>query len=257
MSSKAVRRCRSRTVRVDRLPARTIDQMWDMFRRYYEVGDDDRAGWVRSLLEKDVAFIIEDRDTRRMVGFSSALLMTFDGYRIVHSGDTVLERERWGAGKHFAYQMLKVLTRHYLSKPRVPLYWFLISKGYRTYLLMARNLIEFYPTWRGPTPPWAKDVIAEVARRRYGTAFRPQTGVLTFPYRRAPLQPWVTPITDEQRDDADIAYFERANPCWQDGDELACIGVMDLRQLLRSWLKFTTILTRRRWTARRRSGSRR
>lgn len=170
-ATRVVNQCRSYTVRIDKLSEQTVDEMWKMFCRYYDVEDKDSAAWVKSLMEKDVAFIIEDRTTHKMVGFTSALLMTFSGYRIVHSGDTVLERERWGAGKHFAYQMIKVLTKHYLSKPHLPLYWFLISKGYRTYLTMARNLTEFYPTWRRPTPPWAKDVIAEftaiLIRRRW------------------------------------------------------------------------------------------
>ena len=229
--------CRASTVRVSELSEPTVDEMWKIFHRYYEAEDKD--AFVASLREKDVAFLVEDRRTRRLVGFTSALVLSFAGYRVVHSGDTIIERDYWGAGKHLGYQMVKLLTRLSLSRPRTPLYWFLISKGYKTYLLMARNMNEFYPTWRTPTPPWAGRIIEEVARHRYGTAFRPETGVLTFPYRRKPLLPWVAPITDEDRENPDIAYFLRANPRWSDGDELVCLGVVNCRQLVRGWLKFT------------------
>jgi hypothetical protein len=240
--SRAFARCRSYAMPPGDLTEQTVTAMWEIFRRYYEI--EDRTQFVDSLAEKDVVFLVEDSASRRLVGFTSVLVMHFDGYRALHSGDTMLEPEYWGAGKHFSYHMAKLLTRLYLSKPGTPLYWFLISQGHRTYLMMARNMTRFYPTWRSPTPPWAMDVIEEVARHRYGTAFQRESGLLTFPYRRKPLRSWVAPVTDEDLRDPDIAYFVRSNPGWDGGDELGCLGVVDFRLLVRSWLKVTAVRAR-------------
>jgi hypothetical protein len=38
----------------------------------------------------------------------------------------------------------------------------------------------------------------------------------------------VTPITDEQREQTDIAFFEQCNPDWTRGTELPCVGRADL-----------------------------
>jgi hypothetical protein len=237
-----VARCRSYGVPVEALTESAIDQMWRLFSRHYEA--EGREAFVRSLMEKDTAFLVVDRDSGSVVGFVSVLVIGFERYRAVHFGDTMLDPDYWGAGKLLGLQVVKWLTRRYLVRPHVPLYLVLISSGYKTYLMMVRNVIEFYPTWRRPTPAWAAEVIEEVARHRYGTAFQRETGVLTFPYRRKPLLPWVAPVTDDDRKDRDIAYFLRANPRGDRGDELACLGVVDLRMLWRTWWKFGKIVAR-------------
>jgi hypothetical protein len=241
-SQGAVARCRSYALPVGELAESTVDLMWHIFRRYYDI--ECKAEFIDSLREKDVAFILEDRDTGAIVGFTSVLVMRFARYSAIHSGDTMVEPSYWGAGKHFAYQMAKLMTKLYASKPGHPLYWFLISQGYRTYLTMARNMIEFYPTWRAPTPPWARRIIEEVARYRYGEAYQPDTGRLVFPHRRKPLRSWVAPVTENDLADRDIAYFVRSNPGWDDGNELPCLGVVNLRLLAWLWPKLTAVLVR-------------
>jgi hypothetical protein len=110
--------------------------------------------------------------------------------------------------------------------------WFLISEGYKTYLLLSRNFLTFWPRRGVDTPPWARDLIVTLARRRFGDAL--DEGALDLRFRGAHDRPkaGVAPVEGEL--DPGIRFFVEANPGHAEGDELCCLGVLDAR-LLASW----------------------
>jgi hypothetical protein len=103
--------------------------MYEVLNKYYES-------------EKDAVILMRDSVENRIQGFSTILdvRMKIGGKTVVgaFSGDTIIERSYWGQGilgKAFLSYMLK----QKLKNPFRTFYWFLISKGYKTYLLMANN----------------------------------------------------------------------------------------------------------------------
>ena len=57
------------------------------------------------------------------------------------------------------------------------LYWFLISKGYKTYRFLPVFFHEFYPRWDVPTPSWARAMLDAVARALFPEDYDGEKGI--------------------------------------------------------------------------------
>ena len=165
---------------------------------------------------------------------------------LVFSGATVIDRAYWGQSAlhfHFTRYVVTAWLRH----PWRPLWWLLITKGWRTYLLLARYFIRFWPRAGQATPPEVRRTLDTLARRLWPEAWQPDRGVLHFSSPQGRLMEGVAPVDAEGRKDPDIACFLERNPGHGDGDELVCLGHVSLgfaaytawklvrRQLVRSW----------------------
>src|SRR5262249_54449934 len=96
--------------------------------------------------------------------------------------------------------------------------------------------IEFYPTWRTPTPAWAASIITTLAQRRFAGAYDAERGVVSFPQSRGHLKPLWAEIEPEEMARPDVAFFLHSNPGYTRGDELVCLTELtsaNLRPLAR------------------------
>ena len=89
----------------------------------------------------------------QLVGFSTQVLMKLnvDGRKVrgIFSGDTIIDKRYWG-NNDLAKAFYKFCVRNIVFRPPwEPLYWCLISKGYKTYLLMTNNFYNYYPNVNG------------------------------------------------------------------------------------------------------------
>lgn len=205
-----------------------IEEMWSIFERYYD--DVDRASFERDLREKDGVLLLLDRERLTLAGFSTiqSYARTVGGRRVVvvFSGDTVCEERYWGQrALHSAF--LRYIIRVKLANPLTPVYWFLMSKGYKTYLLLAHNFPEFWPRDGRRTPEWQRQILDALAQEKYGSAWLPDRGVLHFASPQGKLRAGVAPIGLAERADDHVRFFGDMNPHAADGDELCCIGRID------------------------------
>lgn len=222
-------RLAARTVAVADLAPAQRDAMWAVFARHYE--DVDRARFERDLAAKTHVFLLLDGEV--LVGFSTVTVdrVEVGGREVVavFSGDTVLEATHRGQGAlQWAFFRYIVATK--LRNPHRLVVWFLITKGYKTYLLLSRNFTTWWPRRDAPTPPWARALLLRLATDRFGDALDPDALVLRFDRDHERLKPDVAP-TDGQTD-PDIRFFAQANPGHADGDELCCLGVVNARLAL-------------------------
>lgn len=219
---------RSRTVPTAEVSPAERQAAWEVFERYYE--RTDRARFDADLDAKDHVILLEADG--RIVGFSTVCVEHVGDVVSVFSGDTVIDAAHHGASAlqwAFFRYIASVKARH----PRKLVAWFLISKGYKTYLLLARNFPNHWPRRDTPTPPWAQELLVTLARRRFGDALDPERLILRFPPgTHDRLRPDVAP-TDGVTD-PDVRYFLQANPGHADGDELCCLGLVDA-SLITSW----------------------
>jgi hypothetical protein len=216
------------------------DACWAIFDRYYD--NTDRARFERDLSEKRDVFLLWAEG--RIVGFSTVTVEEVGGVVSVFSGDTVIEHAYHGnTALQWAFFQYIAVTK--LKNPHRTVAWFLISKGYKTYLLLAKNFVTFYPRRGVETPAWARQLIVTLASRRFGAALDPERLTLHFEADHEHLRPDVAPTEGQQ--DPDIAFFVAANPKHATGDELCCIGVVDaklmltfpVRQVLKRWRRRT------------------
>ncbi len=66
--------------------------------------------------------------------------------QIIYSGDTVIDRAHWGQ-QALAFSWITRAGQIKRLEPDIPLYWFLIVKGHRTYRYLPTFSRSFHPHW--------------------------------------------------------------------------------------------------------------
>lgn len=216
--------------------------MWDLYAAHYE--GVTREAFERDLAGKRWAILAHDAGDGSLQGFST---LTWDrwaheGRRFIalFSGDTLVAPAYWGQ-RALQNEFGRCFTRVKLAHPFTPLYWFLISKGYRTYLLLSRNFPDHWPRHDAPTPAWERGAIGLMARARFGDAWLPDEGIVRFGPDAPRLREGVAPLDEGTLAWADVRFFHERNPGHARGDELACLG--RIRATL--WLRYLAKQARR------------
>jgi hypothetical protein len=202
-------------------------EMHTLFNRYYR--NADFKTFRSDLDKKNGAIIIREKKTRRIVGFSTILemKMRINGKRLIgiFSGDTIVEDTYWGKNP-LNFEMVKYMTKQLILHPFTPIYWFLISKGYKTYLLLANNFVNYYPHFKRENKQLA-DIATAYSSYLFGDYFDPKKKILDFGKEYQSLKGGVAEITaDMCQRFPKIAFFNERNPTWDRGTELPCVGAI-------------------------------
>jgi hypothetical protein len=230
----------ARVVPVRDLSPGLVEEMWQLFAYGYE--GVTREQFARDLAAKDAVILGFDRGDQTFQGFSTFELYEHrDGARtvaVLFSGDTMVRPAYWGQTAMQA-AFAGVALRQFCRRPFTPLYWFMTSMGYRTYLTMARNFPRrYWPRHDAQTPARVEALIGSLARRRYGDAWDAERGVIRFARSQGALAPHVAPITASLRAaNPEVEFLVQRNPDYHQGVELACVARVTLRDLLAAGLK--------------------
>ena len=199
--------------------------MFALMEQYY--AGMKRQSFEADLDEKRWVILLGDRDRQRIHGFSTQMILDVEvAGRPIHalfSGDTIVERSCWGQGllaQAWGRLALELIEKY----PIGSLYWFLISKGYKTYRYLPVFFREFYPRFDMTTPPWAAALIDAVARRKYPQLYDADCGVIRPEPDGCRLRNGVAEITAQRLRDPHIRFFAQRNPRHGDGEELCCIA---------------------------------
>lgn len=219
----------TRYQKVQTLTTIEVLRMHALFEAHY--ASSPLATFMDDLSRKEGVFVVRRRSDGEIVGFSTLGVYRFQmGGREakgLFSGDTIIESAHRGSRslqQAFAWK----LFIEALKAPLTPQYWLLISKGYKTYLLMARNFPDFHPRRDQPNPEMA-GLVKDYCEAMFPGKLDATTMLLRFGDDANRLKPEVADITDEMRHDPDIRHFERLNPTWEQGTELPCIARADLK----------------------------
>ncbi|MDQ3557284.1 MAG: hypothetical protein M3409_10995 [Gemmatimonadota bacterium] len=240
----------ARTAAVPELDEQTRTDAFALFRSAYAGAD--RARFERDLAEKQRIILLRDRATGQLKGFSTVLIWALATPRgpasVVFSGDTVIDREFWGQ-KQLQREFSRLMVRLKLRHPHRPLYWFLISKGYRTYLLLAHAFPRAVPRHDRADIPQLRAVLDRLARERFGSEYDPRAGLVRYATPHERVRAEVAPMDASLLADPHIRFFAERNPGHVDGDELACLAEVRLRDLARVACRIALVRARRRWRA--------
>ena len=217
-----------KTVPQSELTSAQRDEMWAVFERYYE--DVARSTFEADLDRKDHVILLSDVTDGAIRGFSTLRILEREQggepYIAIFSGDTVIDSRYWGqVALQGAFYQYVIATRH--RYPELPCYWFLISKGYLTYLLLAKNFPNFWPSRHQSTPNNIEQIVDMLSLELFGKAWRPERGVLKFEQASGRLRQSVVPVDERAMQDPDVRFFLERNPGHAMGDELCCIGAVD------------------------------
>ena len=199
--------------------------MWALFGAAYD--DVHEARFFADLDGKQHVIVL--RDGPALKGFCTlrADAVVVDGKpRIcVFTGDTLVDPVYWGQqALHRAFFRYLMMVK--LKNWRHETWWFLISKGYRTYLLLTRYIPEHYPRFDQPTPAPRQRILDAFSVARFGADYDATTGIVRFSEPAGKVKAGLVPV---ERRDPEVGFFLDHNPGHADGDELCCIGLVDWR----------------------------
>ena len=141
----------SQVVPVETLSEAQREEMLALMVAHYD--GIDAQTFLNDLADKNDVFLFHAMG--KMIGFSTILCRRHPGIpraTVLFSGDTVIDKEYWGKSFLQISFGRYVLARK-LKRPFEPLYWMLISKGYKTYLMMRRNYPWSFPQVGRDCPP--------------------------------------------------------------------------------------------------------
>ncbi len=179
----------------------------------------------RDLNGKDWVILLRDQESGELAGFSTLALYTteFGGkpLSVVYSGDTIIRPEYWGTPE-LPRSWVKTVLEKSAELPQ-PLYWLLISSGYKTYRFLTVFYKEFYPCYNRTISPGMQALMDHLARQRFGSDYDPELGIVRFTEGATPLRSGVAKVTEERMHDPHIAFYLARNPGHVRGDELVCL----------------------------------
>lgn len=211
-----------------------IRQMYDLYAGFYENTSLDV--FLNDLSKKSGVILVTRKADDRVVGFSTQTFfdLKVDGRRVrgIFSGDTIVDPAYWG-NNALANTFYRRLVIERIKQPFVPFYWFLISKGYKTYLLLTNNFYNYYPNVRGQDEKYRR-ITEAYCEQLFPQYFDREKMLLDFGDDYVRLKGDVADITPELRAaNPHIAFFEKVNPTWRRGTEVPCIGACDYESLFR------------------------
>lgn len=141
--------------------------------------------------------------------------------RIVYSGDTVVDRAHWGQ-QALAFCWISRIKEIKRENPTLPLYWFVIIKGHRTFKYLPTFSKSFYPHWsidRSDLKPLAD----HLALDKFGDLYNCKTGIVEYDESQGHLKKEIAHPTKEEMNKESVRFFLSRNPGYLVGHELVCI----------------------------------
>ncbi len=208
--------------------------------------DVDAQRFSADLDNKHYVIVVHDSGGA-LCGFSTVRMTRelLDGrpVQMMFSGDTVLHPDHWGS-KIMQRGFVRFVLRAKMRAPTLPLYWLLLSKGYRTYLLLANNFPTALPRHDQSPPPALVELRDRVAFAWWGSQYDASAQVLRYQGAHDRVKQGVAPIDAQLMAHPDIGFFARMNPHHARGDELVCLALIDVWLPARFFVKQL-----RRWLA--------
>jgi hypothetical protein len=200
-----------------------VQDMYSIFQDHYEKTTPEL--FRRDLDDKNWVIILRDSESKSIQGFSTLAFyesaVNGKPVGVVYSGDTIIRPAYWGTSE-LPRMWGRSVLRIGAQLPQ-PLYWLLISSGYKTYRFLPKFFKEFYPRYDQPTPLGIQEIIDHLADERFGAEYYPELGIVRFAEGATPLRERVADITERHLKDPHIAFFADKNPGHTQGDELVCL----------------------------------
>lgn len=213
---------KSRIVPVSALSDSLREEMYALFAEYYE--GVSREQFLIDLAEKTHVFLFHTAG--EIVGFSTIFRKHIpeagEGL-FLYSGDTVIRRDYWGT-RALQTAFFRFILESKLRSPLRPVYWMLISKGFKTYLMMRKNFAASYPALGRAPPPRFLDTMNRFYRWKFGDSYRPNENLIHFKASKGAVKGNLAAPSPEALRDPEVRFFLEKNPAYAEGVELACIA---------------------------------
>lgn len=200
--------------------------MFELMHQFYFV---EKTSFFEDLSNKNIVVLLKD-SKGSLRGFTSVALFDLSVagqvLKILFSGDTIIHPDFWGS-----LELPRVWGRFMFETLQdcgeTPLYWFLISSGYKTYRFLPAYFNEFFPRFDSEIPLLIKQIMDTAADKLFASAYDADRGIIKLK-NPTPLRAGISDPTTERQANQHIAFFLDKNPGYQNGDELVCLTRLTL-----------------------------
>ena len=216
------------------------DRMFSLMTLHYDNVNYEK--FLSDLVEKESVLVLYDQ-TGSIQGFTTFMIIesVFQHQKIfaLYSGDTIVDRHFWGQLELF--RVFGGLFKKLLLEQREPLYWFLLTKGTKTYSMLPLFFKEFYPSYASPTPPYEQGLKDHLASEKFGTYYLKDEGIVRVCPQADRLKESLAQLPENKRLKQHVIFFTEQNPGYLDGDELVCLARISQPNFTRTALRFVNL----------------
>lgn len=222
-------------VRKDELTASNVARMFEMMTANYTHVTEHM--FLSDLNNKQFIGLIYDEEGS-IQGFTTFVInpgnCAGSEYHIIFSGDTIIDPLHWGT-QILMKGWCHTIGRLTASDKNLKWYWYLLTKGHRTYMYLPLFFKIFYPNPdRTEDQEELSGIADSVSSTLYGVNWKKELGVLKFSEHHGELNPELTEATFKKTKSPYVNFFRERNPEFYKGDELVCIAPLHHENLIRT-----------------------
>ena len=210
----------------DSLDGADVERLFRLFSRYYR--HVDHPTFERDWNEKDWVLLLRD-DRGAIRGFTTMKLYEVEVLgrivRAVFNGNTIIDQNYWGE-QTLVQVWCEFMAALKSKAPTVPLYWYLISSGYRTYLYLPLFFRAFFPRHDQVTPLFERKLIDFLGRMKFPSEY--EDGIVRVAEERECLLGNLAPPSAAKLRNRHVQFFVEKNSGYRRGDELVCLAEFSL-----------------------------
>lgn len=202
----------------------TMERMFELMRQNYDFVAHET--FLTDLNQKQYVGVLYDT-SKVLQGFTTYSINpqncgTSD-YNILFSGDTIVSPEHWGT-QELVRGFCHSVGQFIASDTSKKWYWYLLSKGHRTYMYLPLFFENYYPSVNSaPNEAILRDIVNAVSKKMYPKYWLPDLGILRFDSHLGQLNPHLAESTFQKAKKPHIAFFLQRNPKFYEGEELVCL----------------------------------
>jgi hypothetical protein len=206
------------------IAATTQQRMFELMRSNYDFMTKDN--FLADLNQKQYVGLLYDKE-QTVQGFTTYAINPQNcgtsEYNILFSGDTIIAPEHWGSHE-LTRGFCKSVGQFMAWDIHKKWYWYLLSKGHRTYMYLPLFFEAYYPS---VAPSSSDNLLAAIAdavsQCLYPKYWQKELGILKFDTKIGQLTPKLAEATFQKAKKQHVAFFLKKNPQFYEGEELVCI----------------------------------
>jgi hypothetical protein len=195
-----------------------------------------RISFDKDLENKQFIGVLTDNN-KVIQGFTTYAINPYETgtpeYNILFSGDTIISPEYWGS-QELVKGWCKTVGGLIAGSPEKKWYWFLLSKGHRTYMYLPLFFEKYYPAYDKVKEADLFPIINACANNMYGESWDPSKKVIAFEKSHGELKKIHSETTFKKvKSSPHISFFLERNPGFEKGDELTCMAELNVDNMRR------------------------
>jgi RimJ/RimL family protein N-acetyltransferase len=210
------------TITTNELSEATKEEMWQVYHKYYHYSRE----YFMQRIHRNNYFSFYTIDGR-IIGFTGLRINRTEVHDkeclMIYFGQTIIDQKYRGKAL-IPRTAVKLFLKYWKDLIRGRIYVWADALTYKAYLVFAKTLKEYYPTYRTVMPAHVKALINFVGDEYYGETFCRDTG--TVQKDTVFVNDPTTRIDPRQETDQDVLFYAQSNPDYINGHGLITLAPM-------------------------------